>query len=111
MELFAGLMFLAAVFVGLLLMLKVSFWIIAFVVLPLFWLWMLIDAIARRDEDYPSKSTNEKILWIVLLLFVQVSAAVYWLVVYRHAHGRESALAASTPPQPQTAVPTPPPAV
>lgn len=113
----------AAGFVAVALALKASLWILLLVALPLFWLWMLIDAIARRDVDYPSKSTNEKVLWIVLLLFVHVSAVVYWFVVWRAARSRDAMSATPVPPSvppgpqagivpaPQPLASTPPPAV
>ncbi len=101
----------AAGVVAIALALKASFWILFAVALPLFWLWMLIDAIARRTEDYPSKSTNEKILWIVLMIVFQVSAAVYWFMVWRAARSRETAAAKPPAPQPQVGmVPAPQPA-
>ena len=83
MEIVAGFVVLILIVIGLLLALKVSFWILAAVVLPILWVWMLIDAIVRRDEDYPSGSVNEKILWIVAIVAFPVSVAVYWFVVYR----------------------------
>ena len=85
--------------------LKVSFWILAFVVLPVLWLWMLVDAIVRPAEDYPSGTTNEKILWIVLIVVVQVAAAVYWLVVHRAARGRVSPPSVSAPPAAEASPP------
>lgn len=119
MEVIAFFALIAAGVVAIVLALKVSFWILAFVVLPLFWLWMLIDAIARRTEDYPTKTTNEKILWIVLMIVFQVSAAVYWFMVRRVARSREAMNSTrATPasptamvPMPQTSAPIPPPAV
>ncbi len=101
MEFIAFLALIAAGFVAAALALKASFWFLAFVALPLFWLWMLIDAIVRKPEDYPSGTTNEKILWIVLMIVFQVSAAVYWFMVWRAARNR---VAAESP----TAAPTPP---
>jgi len=117
MEVMVFLGLIAAGVVAIALALKVSFWILAFVVLPVFWLWMLIDAIIRPAEDYPSKSTNEKILWIVLMIAVQVSAAVYWFMVWRPARSGRAAVPATAPPGPSMAMvpapqpmaPTPPP--
>ena len=112
MELFAGFALLAALVVGFVLALKASFWIITFIVLPLVWLWMLVDAIARKAEDYPSKSTNEKILWIVLIVVFQVSAAVYFFMVWRAARNREATSSQPVSPVSPTAstamVPAPP---
>lgn len=122
MEVLAFLALLAGGVLATALALKVSFWILFAVALPLFWLWMLVDAIARRAEDYPSKSTNEKVLWIVLILIVHVSVVVYWFVVYLAARRRQaaavapaqpgpSALQAAIVPAPQPVAPTPPSAV
>jgi hypothetical protein len=96
MEMFAFVALIAAGFVVAALALKAAFWVVAFVVLPLFWLWMLVDAIIRPAEEYPTKTANEKILWIVLMIVFQVSAAVYWFMVWRAARSR--AAAGSTPP-------------
>ena len=114
MEVMVFLGLIAAGVVALALALKVSFWILAFVVLPVFWLWMLVDAIVRPAEDYPSKSANEKILWIVLMIVLQISAAVYWFMVWRPGRTRAAVPAteapASTAPASQVAlVPAPPP--
>lgn len=106
MEFIAFLALIAAGFVAAALALKASFWFLAFVALPLFWLWMLIDAIVRKPEDYPTKTTNEKILWIVLMIVFQVSAAVYWFMVWRAARSREAA--GSTPGAPTAAPPVAP---
>ena len=38
----------------------------------IFWLWMLIDAI-RFEEEH-------KAMWIVLLIFVQITAIIYYFV-------------------------------
>jgi hypothetical protein len=77
-----------AALVGIVLALKFSLWILGCVALPLFWLWMLIDAIARRDETYPSASPNEKILWIVVMIVIPISVIAYWFVVYVPARRR-----------------------
>lgn len=119
MEVLAFLALLAGGVLAMALAVKVSFWILFAVALPLFWLWMLVDAIARRAEDYPSKSTNEKVLWIVLILIVHVSIVVYWFVVYLAARRRQTAAATPAPPEPHGAIapvpqpvaPTPPSAV
>jgi hypothetical protein len=122
MEMFAFVALIAAGFVALALALKAAFWVVAVVVLPLFWLWMLVDAIIRPAEEYPTKTANEKILWIVLMIVFQVSAAVYWFMVWRAARSRE-AVGSTSPaaetyvaptamvPVPQSSAPAQPPAV
>ena len=83
MELLFGVGILAAVAVALVVMLKVGFWLVFAVALPLLWLFMLIDAVLRTDAEYPSQGSTEKIVWIVLMVFLQPSAIAYYLLVYR----------------------------
>ncbi len=83
MELLLGVGVLAAAIVAVLLMLKLGFWLLFAVVLPLAWLWMLVDAVLRREDEYPSEDTVEKVVWIVLMVFLQPSAIAYYFLVYR----------------------------
>ncbi len=52
--------------------------------LPLLWLWMLIDAVLREEWEYPgaTPTSNNKLLWVLLIVLVQVSAAVYFFMVF-----------------------------
>lgn len=63
---------------------QVAFWIIVGVLFPVFWLWMLVDAALRRPEDYRGGS-NEKVIWIVLMVFFQFVCLPYFIMVYRRA--------------------------
>jgi hypothetical protein len=60
--------------------------------LPLAWLWMLIDALLREEWDYPgaTPTSNNRLLWVLLILFVHFMAVPYFFIVYR-AHRRQSA--------------------
>lgn len=49
----------------------VIFWLVYFA----FWLWMLIHAITNKIPD--------KTLWIILLIFIQITAVIYFFVVKR----------------------------
>ncbi|HEX9094259.1 MAG TPA: PLDc N-terminal domain-containing protein [Coriobacteriia bacterium] len=60
-------------------------WSIGAVVFPLFWLWMLIDAILREPSEYPTRTSNEKLVWVLLLVFFQLPALVYLFMVFRKA--------------------------
>jgi hypothetical protein len=83
MEVLFGIGILVAMVVALVVMLKLGFWLLFAVVLPLAWLWMLVDAVLRSDAEYPSQGSTEKIVWIVLMIFLQPSAIAYYLLVYR----------------------------
>jgi hypothetical protein len=51
--------------------------------LPLLYVWMLIDAILRNPADYPGGVTsNEKVVWVVAIVFFHVAAAIYFLTVF-----------------------------
>jgi hypothetical protein len=51
---------------------------------PILWLWMLIDGLLREEWEYPgaTATSNNKLLWVLLMVFVQVSAIVYFFVVF-----------------------------
>jgi len=62
---------------------QIVFWTVAGVLFPLFWLWMLIDAALRDDHEYPSAGNNEKLVWIVLMVFFQIACVFYFFLVFR----------------------------
>ncbi|MCK8115316.1 hypothetical protein [Anaerosoma tenue] len=51
---------------------------------PLLWLWMVIDAALREEWEYPggTASSNNRLLWVLLMLFVQVAAIPYFIMVF-----------------------------
>ena len=52
----------------------------AFVII--FWLWMFIDCIQRPDNKFPAKGRNDKVVWVVSLLWLTiVGALLYYLLV------------------------------
>lgn len=57
----------------------------ASLLLPLAWLWMLIDAALRQEWEYPggTATSQNRLLWVLLILFVHVSAVFYFFFVYR----------------------------
>ena len=71
--------------------------IVAGIAFPLFWIWMVADAILREQADYPSGDSAEKIMWIVLMLVIQVVAAVYFFLVWLPKRRERTAAAVATP--------------
>lgn len=77
---------------------------------PLAWIWMLVDAILREDVDYPGTYENARLIWVLLLAFLPVTAVVYFFAVYAKAkrgaavtgaddgHGSVSLAATPAPP-------------
>jgi hypothetical protein len=105
MGIFGGLVVLGALFVALAVAVKVSFWVVA-ALFPLFWLWMLVDSIIRNPEEYPTESSNEKLLWIVLMVVFQLAAIAYFFMVNRKMKGiapRPAQSVAAAPPAPPAA--------
>ncbi len=74
-------------FIGAMIGLSILWWTVAIVVasllFPLFWIWMLLDSILRNDYEYPTGGQNEKIVWVILLAAVQFVAVFYYFMVYR----------------------------
>ena len=48
-------------------------WAMLALALPLMWLWMLVDSVLREPADYPHGSTNEKVVWVLLIVLVVVA--------------------------------------
>ncbi len=78
---------------------KVLFWVAAFVLFPLFWIWMLVDAALRPEAGYSAGGSNAKIIWIVMLVLFQIAAIPYFFLVYRAS----AAHAQPVPPAPTAA--------
>ena len=59
--------------------------IVASIAAPVFWLWMLIDALVREEHEYPgaTATSSNRLLWALLIAFVQIAALPYYFVVYR----------------------------
>lgn len=80
---------------------QIAFWVVAVVLFPLFWVWMLVDAALRPEPAFTS-GTNEKVLWIVFMLLFQVTSIVYFVVVYRKAVRRADVAEQGAGPSPAT---------
>lgn len=53
------------------------FGIIVFLLVAIFWVWMLVDAITRKFN-----SDIEKVVWVLVIIFTHViGAVIYYLVV------------------------------
>lgn len=60
-----------------------SIFIVLFaVILGGFTLWMFIDAIMRKDEEYEKIGSGSKVMWALLIFFLGfIPAIVYWFMV------------------------------
>ncbi|PKQ38279.1 MAG: hypothetical protein CVT59_03385 [Actinobacteria bacterium HGW-Actinobacteria-1] len=52
--------------------------------LPVLWVWMLIDSIAREEWEYPggTPTSNNRLVWALLIAFLQFPAVLYFFMVY-----------------------------
>lgn len=63
---------------------QVIVWSVVGLLLPAFWLWMLVDALLREEWEYPggTTTTNNKLVWVLLIVFVNVLVVPYFFMVY-----------------------------
>lgn len=69
--------------VGLSVFVQVMLGLVIAAALPLLYVWMFVDAVLRDEREYPSSSSNEKLMWVLLIVFVHVSAVLYFFLVFR----------------------------
>ena len=69
---------------------------------PILWAWMLIDALLREDRDYPGETPNSRLLWVLLILLVHLTAIAYFFMVYT----KKRRSPAAAPQAPMPAMPT-----
>ncbi len=56
---------------------------VVFALFPLFWVWMLVDAVLRADHEYPGSGANDKVVWVLLIALFQIVSVVYFFMVFR----------------------------
>jgi Phospholipase_D-nuclease N-terminal len=61
--------------------LMILFWVIGLVA-TVFWLWMLIDALVYEP------STEQKILWFLVIFFLSIVGAIIYFVVRKGSGAR-----------------------
>lgn len=57
---------------------------IATLLLPVAWVWMLIDSLVREEYEYPqaTPTSNNRLVWALLIAFLQFPAIFYFFVVF-----------------------------
>jgi len=67
--------------VGGVLSMMLVFWILA-IAASVFWIWMLIDALMNE------RTTNDKILWFLVIFFLHFIGAIIYFAVRRSGRSR-----------------------
>jgi len=50
----------------------------------IFWILMLIDVIKRDEKQFPSKGKDQKLIWLLLIIFTSyIGSLIYYFMVYR----------------------------
>lgn len=76
---------------------KLTIGLLAGFVWPAFCIWMVIDAVLRDAADFQSRSTKEKLAWILIMAFMHVVTVVYFFAIWLPAHNRAAAARYVTP--------------
>lgn len=72
--------------------------VLAGLLFPAFWVWMLVDSILREPWEYPHGGPNEKLVWVLVIALIQPAAIAYLLFVWaRRRRGTAPAPAGSLP--------------
>lgn len=62
---------------------QATVWLVANVLYPLFVVWMIVDGVLRDVAEYPGATQNNKIVWVLLMVFIHPVALVYFFCVFR----------------------------
>ncbi len=50
----------------------------------IFWIFMLIDVIKRDENDFPGSGKDQKLMWVLLVIFTSyIGGFIYYFMVYR----------------------------
>lgn len=61
-----------------------SIWALA-ISAVVFWVIMIIDVVQRKEDEFPNKTENEKLIWLLIVLLTSwIGALVYYFVVKRN---------------------------
>lgn len=72
-----------AAFTGMAILLQIAVVGLLFLLYPVFWIWMLVDAFLRADHEYPGGGTNDKLVWVLLIALFQIVSVAYFFMVFR----------------------------
>ncbi len=61
------------------------------------WVWMLVDCLSRKDEDFPGGGANDKLIWALIIILTNALGALIYLVMVKLNHSRRSSSGVEDP--------------
>jgi len=56
--------------------------------LIIFWIWMLVDCLRRRDDEFPKGGDNAKLIWTLVIIFTHFIGALIYLIMIKFGKGK-----------------------
>lgn len=57
---------------------------LAVIVGGIFWVFMLIDVIKRQDSEFPTSGSDQKTMWLLIVVLTNwLGALIYYFMVYK----------------------------
>lgn len=62
------------------------------IIAALFWIFMLFDCLQRNADDFPRTGEHEKLIWVIVLIFLNfIGAVMYYFLVRMQDNRKEIA--------------------
>jgi hypothetical protein len=59
------------------------------IIAALFWIFMLFDCLQRNADDFPRTGDHEKLIWMLVLIFLNFIGAIMYYFLVRMQDKRE----------------------
>lgn len=59
-------------------------------VVIIFWLLMIVDCLQRNENNFPHKGNNEKLIWIITLIFLNAAGAILYFILVLNNYKKKS---------------------
>lgn len=70
-------------FMGFYFLFMIALWLVMIAGVIL-WIVMLVDVVQRKTEDFPNKSENDRMVWILIVALTNwLGGIIYYFAIYR----------------------------